>query len=391
MSRKHVSETDESATGTQMAQLPGDAILNAILATAPDAMVIIDEQGRILHFSAIAEQVFGYSASEMAGQNVSALMPEPHRASHDQYIETYLRTGIKRIINTGRVVEARRRDGSRFPMQLHIGEANTGGRRVFTGFIHDLTERFAHETRVQELQAELAHAARLSAVGTLASALAHELNQPLTAIANYMSAARDMLVTPERADPEILREAFSEAAEQSLRAGQIVRRLRDYVSKKELAREAVPLARIISEATTIGLVGAREKGVSWSIDAGRAGFVLADRVQLQQVMVNLMRNAIEAMETSAVRKLTIFAGPISGGRVEVIVSDTGSGLDPEIAETVFQPFVTTKSSGMGLGLSICKTIIEAHDGELEAHPNPTGGTVFRFTLSSAVEEPHDAE
>ena len=393
MNRKTESVVQEgrgAGSGAQVT-LPEDALLDAILATAPDAMVIIDEQGIVLHFSAVAEQLFGYAPAEVIGQNISFLMPSPHRELHDQYIRHYLDTGIKRIINTGRVVEAERRDGSRFPMQLYIGEAVTGGRRVFTGFIHDLTERYAHESRVQELQAELAHASRLSAVGTLASALAHELNQPLTAIANYMSAARDILQNKDSAELDMLREAFAEAAEQSLRAGQIVRRLRDYVSKREIVRERVPIARIISEATTIGLVGAREKGVSWSIDAGRAGEVMGDRVQLQQVMVNLMRNAVEAMQTQPVKMLTIIADRIEPGRVEVTVTDTGTGLDPEVAANLFQPFLTTKRHGMGLGLSICKTIVEAHGGELDAFPNPAGGTVFRFTLAGAMKEAGDGD
>jgi two-component system, LuxR family, sensor kinase FixL len=371
--------------------VPGDTLLNAILATAPDAMVMIDESGIILHFSVVAEQLFGYAPSDVIGRNVNCLMPTPHRESHDRYLQTYLETGIKRIINTGRIVEAERRDGSLFPMQLHIGEAVIDGRHVFTGFIHDMSERFAHEARVQELQAELAHASRLSAVGTLASALAHELNQPLTAIANYMSAARDLLSQTGAADLELLHEACAEAAEQSLRAGQIVRRLREFIAKKELAREPVSLARIISEATTLGLIGAREKGISWSIDAGRAGEVMADRVQLQQVMVNLMRNATEAMENASVKLLTIKADRLAGGMVEVNVADTGSGLDPDVLAHLFQPFVTTKPSGMGLGLSICKTIVEAHDGELKAFPNPGGGTIFRFTLAGVSKDSADAQ
>lgn len=369
---------------TQSALSDSQSMMRAILATVPDAMVVIDEQGLITSFSTAAENLFGYRENEIVGKNVSMLMPSPHREVHDAYISRYIRTGEKRIIGTGRIVEGLRRDGSLFPMELGIGQAEAEGHRAFTGFVKDLTERFAAETHVQELQAELVHASRLSAMGSLASALAHELNQPLTAVSNYMSAGRDMLNDMTESTRPIIYEALDEAAKEAVRAGQIVRRLRDFVSKGEVEREVVSVAKLIGDSTTLGLVGAREKGITWSINVDDdIGDVMADRIQIQQVLVNLLRNAIEAMEMTSQKQLIIDVHAVSNNQVKIVVSDTGCGLDAEIEANLFKPFVSTKAKGMGLGLSICRTIIDAHGGQLQAEPNPGGGTIFWFTVNRA--------
>jgi two-component system, LuxR family, sensor kinase FixL len=373
---------DERAALSALAD--SKSMMRAILATVPDAMVVIDEKGLITSFSAAAENLFGYSENEIVGQNVSMLMPSPHSEVHDSYIARYIQTGEKRIIGTGRVVEGLRRDGSLFPMELAIGEAEADGHRAFTGFVKDLTERFAAEARMQELQAELTHASRLSAMGSLASALAHELNQPLTAVTNYVSAGRDMLSDMTSETKPIIYEALDEAAKEALRAGQIVRRLRDFVSKGEVEREVISVAKLIGDATTLGLVGAREKGITWSINVeDNIGNVIADRIQIQQVLVNLMRNAVEAMETSSQKQLSIDVHGITDDQMKITVSDTGCGLDPDIETNLFQPFVSTKAKGMGLGLSICRTIIEAHGGQLEAERSSCAGAAFWFTLNRA--------
>lgn len=368
----------------------GAAILQAILETVPDAMVVTDEHGRITSFSAAAEKMFGYARSEVLGHNVSILMAMPHRGVHDGYMKRYLATGEKRIIGIGRVVEGQRRDGTRFPIELAIGEAMTGGHHAFTGFMRDLTERQATENQLQMLQAELLHATRLSAVGTLASSLAHELNQPLTAVANYLSAGRDMIAPGAEVDPALLREVLDEAGSEAIRAGQIVRRLRDFVSKGEVVQRIHSLAALVNEASTLGLVGAKEQGVEWLVALDpEADRVLADRVQIQQVLVNLIRNAVEAMEKSPVKRLEIRSRPVDGERVEVCLTDTGQGFAPELADQLFQPFVSTKARGMGLGLSICRTIIEAHGGDLVAEARPGGGARFCFTLLHADQDSNE--
>lgn len=366
------------------------ALLSAILETVPDAMVVIDEHGLITSCSATAEMLFGYSARELLGKNVSLLMPEPYSSAHDGYIRRYRDTGEKRIIGNGRTIEGRRKDGSIFPIALSIGEARTNSHRAFTGFIHDLTEKNEAEARLQEVQAELLHASRLSAAGTLASALAHELNQPLTAIANYVATGRDLAVQALPENSGIIQEALGEAAKEALRAGQIIRRMRDFVSKGELQLQILPLSELIDDATTLGLMGAREKGVSWSIEIEPGvDQVMADRVQVRQVMVNLIRNAIEAMEGQPTRLLTIAARPHGVDMMEIMVADTGHGISEEMQDQLFLPFISTKARGMGLGLSICRTIVEAHGGQMTVEAGANGGATFKFTLLCPPKEtPH---
>ena len=358
--------------------------LRSILSTVPDAMIVIDDQGMILSFSAAAERLFGYTEAELRGANVNILMPSPDRERHDNYIRRYLETGEKRIIGIGRVVFAQRKDGSTFPMELSIGEASGEAHPLFTGFIRDLTERHKTEERLESLQSELIHVSRVSAMGTMASTLAHELNQPLTAVANYVEAIRDMLAKPEPDDFPMIREALDDTAKEALRAGHIVRRLRDFVARGEVEKTIENLPILINEAAVLGLIGAREKAVEPRFDLDPyASPVLVDKVQIQQVLINLIRNAVEAMADGPVRQLTVSSCPDVPGFVRVVVADTGPGISSEVAAQLFTAFVSTKAEGMGLGLSICRTIVEANGGRIWAQPGETGGTEFHFTLVSA--------
>jgi two-component system sensor kinase FixL len=364
-----------------------EAHLSSILETVPDAMVVIDEQALIQSFSAAAVRQFGYEPEEVMGQNVSVLMPTPYREQHDSYMHRYLATGERRIIGIGRVVVGLRKDGSTFPMELAVGEMRSGGVRYFTGFIRDLTEHQQTETRLQELQSELVHMSRFTALGEMASTLAHEINQPLTAIANYLKGCRRILERMQGDQVPMLREAVSHAADQALRAGQVIRHLREFVARGESERHIENLPKLIEEASALALVGAKEKGirVSFRLDP-RAHLVLADRIQIQQVLLNLVRNAIEAMQDSARRELVIATETADDGLVEVSVRDTGTGIAPEIANQLFQPFVTTKKHGMGVGLSICRTIVESHGGKIWVDSEPGQGTAFRFTLRAVNQE-----
>jgi two-component system sensor kinase FixL len=380
-----------------------EAHLRSILATIPDAMIVIDERGRILSFSAGAERMFGYPAQEVIGENVKMLMPSPLREQHDGYLERYRRTGEKRIIGICRITTARHRDGSTFPIELAVGETYLDDQRIFTGFIRDLTERQSAERRMHELQTELAHVGRVSEMGTLASSLAHELNQPLTAVANYCEAARDLLsqnvedtrealgsivdgpaldlLTQNLERLQIVVEALEDAAAQSIRAGQIVRRLRDFMSHGDTDRHSEDLSKLIGEANALALVGSREHGIDVQVQVESSqSRVFVDRIEIQQVLVNLIRNAVDATMTSPVRCITIRASDESAKMVRVTIEDTGSGISDTIAPQLFQPFVTSKSNGMGIGLSICRTIVEAHGGHIWFEPRPGGGTIFHFTL-----------
>jgi two-component system, LuxR family, sensor kinase FixL len=363
------------------------AHLQSILDSIPDAMVVINERGLIQSFSSAAERLFGLSAAEVLGKNVKILMPSPYREDHDSYIERYLRTGERRIIGIGRVVVGLRADGSTFPMELAVGEMHVREQRFFTGFIRDLTERQQTEARLQELQSELVHMSRLTAMGEMASALAHELNQPLAAIANYMKGSRRLLENRQDQSLSVLRDAMEKAADQALRAGDIIRRLRDFVSRGESERRVEDVKKLIEEASALALVGAKDKGVRVRFAfAPRLNYVLADKVQVQQVLLNLIRNAIDAMETAPTRELVVATSPAPDNMVEISVADTGGGIAPEIADQLFQPFVTTKSHGMGVGLSISRTIIESHGGSIAPRPNPGGGTIFTFTLPVVTKE-----
>lgn len=368
-----------------------EAHLDSILDTVPDAMIVIDERGLILSFSAAAERMFGYSEAELLGENVSTLMPSPDRERHDHYLENYLATGEKRIIGIGRITTARRRNGVAFPIDLHIGEARAGAEKVFTGFIRDLTERQATQRRLHDLQAELAHVARVTAMGTLATALAHELNQPLTAIANYVETARDLLDDPNDEVLKVVREALNECAAQSVRAGQIVRRLRDYISRGEVDRQPESLKQLVSEASVLAMIGAGERGVEIEVQLEpTCDGVLVDRIQIQQVILNLVRNAFEAMNDSPDRFVRITSCREVSGSIRVTIADSGPGLEPELAGKLFQPFNSTKTHGMGLGLSICHTIIQGHSGRIWAETSNLGGTEFHFTLPDGAEKQHDA-
>lgn len=357
-----------------------EAHLQSILDTVPDAMIVIDDHGLIQSFSSAAERQFGWTAAEAVGRNVSMLMPDPYRTAHDAYIDRYKTTGERRIIGIGRVVVGERKDGTTFPMELAVGEMRSGDRRYFTGFVRDLTERQAAERRLQDLQGELVHISRLTALGEMASALAHELNQPLTAATNFMKGCL-VLVKRKPLDEKRLEEMISNGADQALRAGQIIRRLRDFVAKGEAERRIENLPQLLEEAGALAMVGARERNVRlrYELDP-RVELVLADKVQIQQVALNLIRNGIEAMDESSRKDLVVGARPAGEDLVEVWVSDTGHGVSEAVAEQLFQPFMTTKAHGMGIGLSISRTIIEAHGGRIWVEPNPAGGTVFRFTL-----------
>ena len=363
-----------------------EAHVRSILATVPDAMVVIDAKGIIHSFSTAAERLFGWTTAEVEGRNVSMLMPQPYRNGHDGYINRYLSTGEKRIIGAGRVVVGERRDGSTFPMELAVGEMLSPDHRFFTGFIRDLSERQATEKRMHELQGELVHMSRLTALGEMASALAHELNQPLSAITNYVRGSIRLLAIP---DPNIAKvsEALDSAGKQAMQAGEIIRRLREFVARGDTARRVEPLPKLIEEAAALALVGAGHTGVKTRYDLeGAPPMVLVDKVQIQQVLLNLMRNAVESMESSPVRELTIAAGADGDAMAVLSVSDTGPGIDPETAEQLFRPFFTTKSHGLGVGLSICRTIVEAHGGRIWVERNDRGGATFRLTLPVVREE-----
>ncbi len=358
------------------------AQLSAVLDGAPDAIISIDETGIIQSVNAPAMKMFGYHRGEVVGCNVRMLMPEYNARRHDDYIANYLRTGVGKIIGVGREVEGQRKDGALFPIELAIVEAAVDHSRMFVGFLRDLSERRRIETRIDDLASQ-----RLIAMGGMAGALAHELNQPLAAMGVYLETARRMLGRPPEQRPATVEEALRLAAEQVMRMGDIVNHLREFVAHGDPDKTHQNLHALIREVFAAEFPGHKSGLPSVSLNLGAMDDeVLVDRVQIGQVLTNLVRNAREATMDSANARIAISTAPNGSGMIRCDVSDNGPGLSHEIRDRLFEPLTTTKATGMGIGLSISKAIIETHYGKIWAEPNPGGGTVFSFTLPlSSVE------
>jgi two-component system sensor kinase FixL len=370
-------ERDLAENLLQEREVKFDAVFN----TSPDAVIVADQKGLIEAFNPAAQDLFGYSAEELIGKSLSVLMPPYLADRHDGYMHNYHKTGEKRIIGIGRVVTGQRRDGSTFPIELAVGEANVNGRIFYTGFIRDLTEKQGAEQRIHELQGELMHATRLASLGEISSTVAHEVNQPLSAAGTYMEVAEQLA---KAGTPEALAraaETMSKASAQVKRAADIIRRVRDFARKRAPELSRVNVNRIIEEACALAFVGTRNIGVRGDMDLSPdLPDVLIDRIQIQQVLVNLIRNSIDAMAGTAAGMVVVRSRRTADGSVEVSVSDNGPGVLEEIRDSLFTPFSTSKPDGTGLGLAVCKSIIEAHGGKIWYEPNPAGGSVFAFTF-----------
>lgn len=342
--------------------------LRSILDAVPDAIIILDEQGIVQSFSHAAETLLRWNVMEAVGMNIAAIVPE---------------LGAPPVLDRqGFASIARRGDETTIPVDLSIGRLSSGGRPFVIVFLRDLTEREEADRRMRQLQAEVTHISRLSAMGEMAATLAHELNQPLTAITNFLNGGRRLLQKGSGQN-ERVQEAIDKAAAQALRAGQIIRSLREFVSRGEGDLGLQSLTALVEEMAVLALVGIAERGinVSFRLDSN-VDQVIADKIQIQQVLLNLIRNAVESMEDCHERRLVVAIDAFEG-MARVSVTDTGAGVRPEIAGKLFEPFSTTKDHGMGVGLSICRTIVEAHGGRIWAQAVPEGGTCFLFTLPCA--------
>lgn len=357
--------------------------LKTILDTVPDAMFEFDARGALHAFSASAVEQFGWSAEEVAGRPVWILFPP---SSHDlirDCLAPIPADGEPDGFGDRRVLQGRRRDGTVFPMELSVCRKGSAGDRLFTGFARDLSERLAEQRKLQALQADLAHMARLNAMGQMTTTLAHELNQPLTAATNFMSASARLLNRPSPDIPAVT-EALRNGVEQTMRAGDIIRRLRAFITKREPHRSSEDIGEVVREAAVLAMAGSYDVTMVWKIEPGLE-HILIDRVQIQQVVVNLVRNAREAMAEVEDRTLSISARR-AGDMVEISVADTGVGVDPDIAARLLDAFVTSKPHGLGVGLSISRSIVESHGGALWLDAAPERGAVFRFTLSATAGE-----
>ncbi len=356
--------------------------LEAIINGAVFAIITIDDCGTVQDFNPAAEQMFGYRRAEVFGHNLSMLMPEQDAHKHDGYIRSYLETGEKKIIGIGRETLGKKKDGKIFPIHLTVSEVNLADRKLFTGMILDISERVVAEKRVRELQDELIHVARLSAMGEMASALAHELNQPLTAISNYSSAAKRMLDSGQPQATDAATKLVLKASEQAQRAGEIIRRLRQFIVLGETDRAWHDLAPCVQEAAELGMVGSSAKAVRFELEVEPdLPQVLIDRIQIQQVFQNLVRNAVDALDDwHGEKRIHVSLRNIDGQAIEIDVEDTGPGIREDVRDRLFQPFATTKPNGMGIGLSVSRNIVDSHGGQIEAEDRADGGTKFRVVL-----------
>ncbi|MGB5085830.1 MAG: PAS domain S-box protein [Methylocystis silviterrae] len=361
-----------------------EPLLAALVDNALDGIITIDKTGTILSFNPAAVALFGYTPDEVIGQNVRILMPEPYRSRHNDYLSHYLRTGEAKIIGIGRQVEGQRLDGSVFPMELGVAAVEAEGERYFVGFIHDLSERRRFEARMHDL-----HADRLDIIENMTVGLAHELKQPLSGINAYLHIASRLL---KKGDLTEIEQVLDNASKQVFRVSEIVDSLRQFIARGESIKTLHHLNEVDRTACEFTDSIAKECGVATAVNLdAQNDLVLINRVQIQQVVVNLKRNAIEAMENCESRELVVSTRLIDGNEIRVDVADTGPGISEAIKAKLFEQFTTTKPHGLGVGLSISRSIINAHHGRLWVEPNPGGGTIFSFELPLAEQHQKLAE
>jgi two-component system, LuxR family, sensor kinase FixL len=356
--------------------------LKALLDAAVDGIVLINHVGSIQVFNQSAERQFGYESSEVIGRNVSMLMTGNDRSAHDGYLARYAATRVPHLIGKGREVNAQRKDGSVFPALLSVGVVAGTEPPRFVGFIQDISDRRQSEQDGMRLQERLMHVSRLATIGEMASGIAHELNQPLAAIATYAHACDRLLSLPE---PEIeeIQTALRNIADQAVRAGDIIRRLRSLARAENPQQGPADVNAVIAELTELIQSDAKAHGVAYRAEfAPQLPQVTLDRGQIQQVILNLVRNALEALAPGPedAGEVVVSTRRTPDDEVEIAVRDNGPGVDNQVVGRMFDPFCTTKAAGTGLGLAMSRTIVRAHGGSLEYFPHVPAGACFAIRL-----------
>jgi two-component system, LuxR family, sensor kinase FixL len=364
------------------------ARLRTLTETAVDGVILIDARGVVLMFNPACEKLFGYSADTVIGENVKMLMPQPYRHEHDRYITNYHDTRDPKIIGSGREVIGLRKDGSTFPMDLSVGEARQDGESIFVGIIRDLTSRKRTEAELEEARAELVRVARVTALGELTAAIAHEVNQPLTGLVSSGNACLRWLAG-DAPNLKAARESVERMISAGSRAGEVIRRIRALVGKAPPLRDRLNINDAITEVIALIRGEIQRNRISLRTRLSTdVPLVLGDRIQLQQVILNLILNAMEAMGdvSPQPRELSVSSTKDGPNGALVSVRDSGTGLDGTVLDRLFEAFYTTKAHGMGIGLAVSRTIIQAHGGRLWAAPNAPQGAIFQFTLPADGEE-----
>jgi two-component system sensor kinase FixL len=371
----------------QLPERPPPVFVGCLGGGGVDAIIVADEHGIIERFNKAAESMFGYTADEAIGQNITLLMPQSDKGSHDNYMSRYMETGERKIIGIGREVVALRKDGSLFSADLAIGEVSWQDQHRFVGLIRDLTEKKLAEERAILRREEMIQASRVTTMGEMAASMAHELNQPLTAIANYASACMRLL---RGSNPKI--EAVSSALEsingQAHRASEVIRRLRDFVRYDATTRETASCADLVKEILPLANVDAKAHNIVFHVDVPNdLPEIRVDSLQLQQVVLNLLRNGIDAMDVAEPEDRHLYLVGSSEGKdqVRIDVVDRGTGVSEANMSQLFDAFFTTKSDGMGMGLAICRTIVHSHGGTLTCVNNEDRGATFTIRLPTRLE------
>ena len=352
-----------------------EARLNAVLDCAQDAIISIDGSGVIRSVNAAGVSMFGHTRDEIIGRDVGFLMPDHYRSNHQAALAKAPDFSDVRVLGRDRRMEGLRKDGSSFPIEVALAGAVFDDQRLYVGFVRDLSERRVIEERIEQLKAQ-----RLTAMGGMAAALAHELNQPLAAIGAHVETAQRLLRLPAKKRPFTVEDTLSLAVEQTVRAGEIVSHLRQFAARGEPDKTEQGMHALIAEVRDSLMVTPRRGNcpVFLKLEA-TTDRVFIDKVQIRQVLFNLIRNAEEAMEDVAMPLLTI-ATSLKSGAIQVDVIDIGPGVSHDVRERLFEPLATTKAKGMGIGLSLSRSIVETHSGSLTVGENPDGGAVFSLTL-----------
>jgi two-component system sensor kinase FixL len=356
--------------------------LDALMEAAVDAIIIIDGSGAIQRFNRAASEMFGYTEDELRGDNVNRLVPEPHRSRHDDYLARYRETGEAMVIGKGREEMGLRSDGRVFPMHLSVGEITHGGQRGYVGIVRDLTEVRNSQEQVRHLEEQLLHADRLVILGELTAGIAHEINQPLTAIAAYADAGCKLIEQIDDGPAGHMRSICERIGGQARRAGEVVQRLRRLVRSGEVTKARHDLNEIIRNILLLFEFEVKKTGtelVFYPLEPLDPMYV--DEIQIQQILVNLIKNSLDAISEVGQADGRIEIRVLSeGADVQVAVSDNGPGVAPTLRPRLFDSFFTTKPKGVGLGLSICKSIAAAHGGSLRHEQPVEGGSRFVLTL-----------
>jgi two-component system, LuxR family, sensor kinase FixL len=362
-----------------------------LIEAAPTALLMIDAEGLIVFANDRAAAMFGYAPEELAGRSVETLVPSRFLVSHRAHRQAYRQEPRARAMGSGRELVALRKDGTELPVEVGLNPMQTAEGRFVLASVADISERKQNEQEAARQRDEMAHLARVAMLGELSGSLAHELNQPLAAILSNAQAAQRFLA---RDPPQLDRvtEILTDIVKSDRRAGAVITRLRSMLKKEEARHQPVDMNEVVQEVLALMRSDFLNRGVNLHTKlAAQLPLVSGDRVQLQQVLLNLLINACDAMaESDPPRDLVVRSESEPGGKIKVSVADRGTGIPPDHLERVFEPFVTTKVQGLGLGLAVCRSIVRAHNGRLWAANNPDGGAILSLELPANGILPADA-